>query len=82
MWPSDALLAVSSYFLQDFPMDCTAEEKESLIQLLGEIHDTVAKDCTTYYQRCDFIYIYNLLLIDTQKQISFINIILYALGCI
>lgn len=50
-WPADALLAVSYHFLQDFPVVCTFEQKESLIQILGEIHDNVAKDCISYYQR-------------------------------
>jgi dynein heavy chain len=64
LWPSDALLAVSSHFLNDFPMDSTVEEKNSIIQLLGEIHDNVAKDCTSYFQR--YVIKYKLS-IDTQK---------------
>lgn len=50
-WPSDALLAVSHHFLHNFPMICTIEEKRSLIQLLGEIHEEVAIDCISYFQR-------------------------------
>lgn len=50
-WPRDALIAVSHHFLNDFPMISTAETKESLIELLGEIHEYVRKDCTSYFQR-------------------------------
>lgn len=50
-WPPDALLAVSHHFLNDFQVVATTQEKESLIQLLGEIHDNVSKDCISYYQR-------------------------------
>lgn len=29
----------------------TIEEKRSLVQLLGEIHENVAADCISYFQR-------------------------------
>lgn len=50
-WPQDALQAVSHHFLHNFPVVSTVEQKISLIQSLGEIHDNVAKDCITYFQR-------------------------------
>ncbi|XP_029343675.1 dynein heavy chain 5, axonemal-like [Acyrthosiphon pisum] len=50
-WPSDALLAVSHHFLNNFPVIGTIDEKASLIQLLGVIHDNVANDCINYFQR-------------------------------
>lgn len=50
-WPPDALLAVSYHFLHNFSVVSTPEEKESLIHIMGEIHDDVAKDCVNYYQR-------------------------------
>lgn len=50
-WPPDALLAVSHHSLHNFPVVGTLDEKISLIQLLGEIHADVAKDCLSYFQR-------------------------------
>jgi len=55
-WPEDALLAVSHHLLHDFPMVCTVKAKESLIKLLGDIHDDMTKDCISYYQRYTLIY--------------------------
>lgn len=50
-WPPDALLAVSHHFLNNFQVVAAPQQKESLIQLLGEIHDNVSKNCISYYQR-------------------------------
>ncbi|XP_050440010.1 dynein axonemal heavy chain 5-like [Adelges cooleyi] len=50
-WPLEALHAVSHHFLKDFDVLCSPNEKSSLIQILGEIHNNVAKDCISYQQR-------------------------------
>ncbi|XP_050528019.1 dynein axonemal heavy chain 8-like [Daktulosphaira vitifoliae] len=50
-WPLEALHAVSHHFLKDFNIVGTNMEKNSLIQMLGEIHNNVTKDCINYQQR-------------------------------
>ncbi|UYV76302.1 DNAH5 [Cordylochernes scorpioides] len=50
-WPRDALVAVSTSFLQAYSLDCSEETKEQLVKAMGGFHDIVATYCSIYYQR-------------------------------
>ncbi|XP_059171726.1 dynein axonemal heavy chain 8-like [Physella acuta] len=50
-WPREALVAVSSYFLEYFSMEASVEAKANLIELMGFVHDSVASVCVEYFQR-------------------------------
>jgi dynein heavy chain len=50
-WPEEALVAVSSKFLDDFPMDCTPTVKKELMKHMGKVHDLVTEVCEMYFQR-------------------------------
>nr|XP_046263890.1 dynein axonemal heavy chain 8-like isoform X2 [Scatophagus argus] len=50
-WPKEALVAVSSYFLSEFPMVCSAEVKASVVTTMGTYHDKVSSTCESYFER-------------------------------
>lgn len=50
-WPMDALVAVSSYLLKDYKMECTDEVKTDLIEMMAFVQDNVSETCTEYFQR-------------------------------
>ncbi|XP_041660196.1 dynein heavy chain 8, axonemal-like [Cheilinus undulatus] len=50
-WPNEALVAVSSHFLSDFPMVCTTSVKASVVTTMGTYHDKVSDACETYFER-------------------------------
>ncbi|XP_075954128.1 dynein axonemal heavy chain 8-like [Anarhichas minor] len=50
-WPNEALVAVSNYFLSEFPMVCTAEVKASVVTSMGTYHDKVSDTCESYFER-------------------------------
>lgn len=50
-WPKDALIAVSNHFLSEFPIVCSPEVKQELIYLMGEVQDSVADVCISYFDR-------------------------------
>lgn len=50
-WPNEALVAVSNYFLSDFPMVCSAEVKASVVTTMGLYHDKVSDACESYFER-------------------------------
>ncbi|KAM6989324.1 dynein axonemal heavy chain 8-like [Tautogolabrus adspersus] len=50
-WPSEALVAVSNYFLSDFPMVCSADVKVSVVTTMGAYHDKVSDACESYFER-------------------------------
>ncbi|XP_052128978.1 dynein axonemal heavy chain 8-like [Frankliniella occidentalis] len=50
-WPKDALVAVSQHYLANFDIVCTPEVKESLMELMGVVHDNVAECCASYYEK-------------------------------
>uniref|UniRef100_A0A8C9WHP3 Dynein axonemal heavy chain 8 n=1 Tax=Scleropages formosus TaxID=113540 RepID=A0A8C9WHP3_SCLFO len=50
-WPSEALVAVSSYFLSDYPMVCSPEVKRAVMQTMGIYHDKVSIACESYFER-------------------------------
>lgn len=51
LWPREALVEVSSYFLSEFPIVCSDEVKKQVVELMGSFHDTVAVNCENYFQR-------------------------------
>ncbi|GLD50869.1 dynein heavy chain 8, axonemal [Lates japonicus] len=50
-WPNEALVAVSNYFLSEFPMVCSAEVKASVVTTMGTYHDKVSEICESYFER-------------------------------
>ena len=50
-WPKDALIAVSSHFLGQYNIVGEDDTKRQLIEMMGSVHDGVAENCTTYFQR-------------------------------
>jgi dynein heavy chain len=50
-WPAEALVDVSGGFLRSFEMECTKEDKESLIKHMGEVHNFVRDVSEMYFQQ-------------------------------
>ncbi|KAI4895809.1 hypothetical protein NFI96_021985 [Prochilodus magdalenae] len=50
-WPSEALVAVSEYFLSGFHMVCSSEVKTAVVQTMGIYHDKVSSACESYFER-------------------------------
>uniref|UniRef100_A0AAV2K4G4 AAA+ ATPase domain-containing protein n=2 Tax=Knipowitschia caucasica TaxID=637954 RepID=A0AAV2K4G4_KNICA len=50
-WPTEALVAVSKYFLSDFPLVCSPEVKSALMTTMGTYHDKVSETCESYFER-------------------------------
>ncbi|CAG9816206.1 unnamed protein product [Phaedon cochleariae] len=50
-WPEDALIEVSSHFLQNFQVVATADVKQELIFIMADIHDGVSDFCNQYYNK-------------------------------
>ncbi|XP_027145030.1 dynein heavy chain 8, axonemal isoform X2 [Larimichthys crocea] len=50
-WPNEALVAVSNYFLSEFPMVCSDEVKASVVTTMGTYHDKVSDTCESYFER-------------------------------
>ncbi|XP_045906997.1 dynein axonemal heavy chain 8-like isoform X1 [Micropterus dolomieu] len=50
-WPNEALVAVSNYFLSEFPMVCSADVKASVVTTMGTYHDKVSDTCESYFER-------------------------------
>ncbi|XP_051284477.1 dynein axonemal heavy chain 8-like [Dicentrarchus labrax] len=50
-WPTEALVAVSNYFLSEFPMVCSADVKASVVTTMGTYHDKVSESCESYFER-------------------------------
>ncbi|XP_057271369.1 dynein axonemal heavy chain 8 isoform X1 [Pezoporus wallicus] len=50
-WPREALVAVSSYFLSEFNMVCSASVKTEVVETMGLFHDIVSESCEDYFQR-------------------------------
>eukprot|EP01029_Cantina_marsupialis_P005375 TRINITY_DN157_c1_g2_i1.p1 TRINITY_DN157_c1_g2~~TRINITY_DN157_c1_g2_i1.p1 ORF type:complete len:3733 (+),score=1529.44 TRINITY_DN157_c1_g2_i1:1436-11200(+) len=49
-WPAEALKAVSSGFLSEFPIECSEDEKDQLIEHVGMVHSMAVDVCTEYFQ--------------------------------
>ncbi|XP_044223058.1 dynein axonemal heavy chain 8-like [Thunnus albacares] len=50
-WPNEALVAVSNYFLSEFPMVCSANVKAAVVTTMGTYHDKVSNTCESYFER-------------------------------
>lgn len=50
-WPEDALLGVSKHFLQEYSIICTYTVKQSVIEMMGFVHEHVSQLCTLYYDK-------------------------------
>nr|XP_018671052.1 dynein heavy chain 5, axonemal isoform X3 [Ciona intestinalis] len=50
-WPKDALIAVSTNFLNSYQIKCSPEVKKQVQEAMGSYHDGVAVNCTNYFQR-------------------------------
>merc|ERR1719316_227870 len=50
-WPEEALIAVSSTFLETYDIDATQEKKNALYQLMGVFQAKVGSLCETYLSR-------------------------------
>ncbi|CAG5978557.1 unnamed protein product [Menidia menidia] len=50
-WPTEALVAVSTYFLSKFEMVCPADVKTSVMATMGTYHDKVSETCESYFER-------------------------------
>lgn len=53
-WPTEALVAVSHYFLSEFHIVCSPDVKIQVEQTMGNFHDKVSVTCETYFQRYRF----------------------------
>lgn len=50
-WPKEALISVSSSFIEDFNIHCTPEVKISLTNHMGRVHKMVNDVCHVYYNK-------------------------------
>ncbi|KAG5882158.1 Dynein heavy chain 5, partial [Gonioctena quinquepunctata] len=50
-WPEDALIEVSSHFLQNYSVVSTPEIKQELVLIMAEIQDGVSDFCNQYFDR-------------------------------
>eukprot|EP00230_Micromonas_polaris_P000498 CAMPEP_0119208236 /NCGR_PEP_ID=MMETSP1327-20130426/486_1 /TAXON_ID=38833 /ORGANISM="Micromonas pusilla, Strain RCC2306" /LENGTH=4554 /DNA_ID=CAMNT_0007204705 /DNA_START=159 /DNA_END=13823 /DNA_ORIENTATION=- len=50
-WPQEALIAVSTKFIGDFPMACSDEDKFKLQEHMGNVHVAVTKACKEYFEK-------------------------------
>ena len=50
-WPPEALIAVSSGYIQDMNLDCTDEVKAQVINHMGMAHKIVMDSCEEYFQK-------------------------------
>ena len=50
-WPREALVAVASHFMSDFPFECSTEAKKGLFKTMASVQDSVAQACQSYFQR-------------------------------
>ncbi|KAL8430800.1 hypothetical protein ACSSS7_005704 [Eimeria intestinalis] len=67
-WPEEALVAVSSSFLDKFEIDATPEKKTTLYTVMGEVHNKVNKICECYFRRMRrHVYV------TPKSYLSFIN---------
>lgn len=50
-WPEDALIDVADYFLSNFDLLRSFGARDQLVELMGNIHNTVANYCKDYFER-------------------------------
>lgn len=50
-WPEDARVGVSRHFLRDYPIVCTDEVKNGVIEMMSFVHDHVSGLCVQFFER-------------------------------
>ena len=50
-WPKEALVSVSTHFLESFEIQCTLESKKSLYEVMAYIQDSTSVACGAYFER-------------------------------
>ena len=50
-WPKNALISVSTHFLKNFPLVCTAEVKVKLYRAMALVQEDVSSACISYFER-------------------------------
>lgn len=50
-WPKEALIAVSSGFIDKIKLDCTPEVQQELVVHMGLVHKIVTDACDEYFQK-------------------------------
>jgi len=50
-WPTEALVAVGRGFIKEVKIDCDDEERESLIEHVGNVHTMVVGACEEYFTK-------------------------------
>uniref|UniRef100_A0A1I8M6Y8 AAA+ ATPase domain-containing protein n=1 Tax=Musca domestica TaxID=7370 RepID=A0A1I8M6Y8_MUSDO len=50
-WPEDARIAVSRHYLENFEIVCAPTVKESVIDIMSWIHESVSETCLSYFER-------------------------------
>jgi len=50
-WPEEALVSVSKGFINDYPIECTAEVKKNLMVHMGMVHNMVTQICDEYFMK-------------------------------
>ncbi|KFB36573.1 AGAP007675-PA-like protein [Anopheles sinensis] len=50
-WPEDALVAVSTHFLSNYHVVCSADVKLRLIEIMAFVQNRVAEVCAEYFER-------------------------------
>ncbi|KAI3381764.1 hypothetical protein SNEBB_005804 [Seison nebaliae] len=50
-WPLDALIAVASHHIGRFPMECSNENRKSVIETMSRFHDTISTSCELYFNK-------------------------------
>jgi len=50
-WPQEALIAVSTKFIGDFPMACNDDDKFKLQEHMGNVHVAVTRACKEYFEK-------------------------------
>ena len=50
-WPKSALVAVSSHFLKEYEVQCSAEIKQNLYYVMASVQDSVNTSCVSYFER-------------------------------
>ena len=50
-WPEEALISVSTKFLNEFKIECSDKIKSELMTHMGKVHNMVTEVCGLYYQQ-------------------------------
>ena len=67
-WPQEALISVSTSFIEDFNIHCTPEIKIALTSHMGRVHNMVNRVCSDYFNKMRR-YVY----VTPKSYLSFIS---------